>query len=196
MKKSYCRKLLSVIFSSFLFMLSCSKNKAHGMITATLTGEAALLAGGASVLAGGTAAVLHGASKAPGLKSLFTPPPDPFASMSASVCEATRIGGSGKPLANNHRYNTREKGEQAARRAGGGKKPDFHPNPKDGCGPHSHPQGSHNHYYVPRSLTYTVRKGDTLSSIAAKHGTTVSDLAKRNGIPNPDKIFAEQVLKV
>lgn len=179
-------------------MLSCSKNKAHGMITATLTGEAALLAGGASVLAGGTAAVLHGTSKAPGLKSLFTPPPDPFASMSASVCEATRIGGSGKPLANNHRYNTRKKGEQAARRAGGGKKPDFHPNPKDGRGPHFHPVDSHDHYYVPHHgfVLYVVKKGDTLSSIATQHGTTASDIAKRNGIPNPNKIFAGQVLKI
>lgn len=43
--------------------------------------------------------------------------------------------------------------------------------------------------------TYTVRKGDTLSSIARKHGISVSTLKKRNGIKG-DKIRVGQKLKV
>jgi len=34
----------------------------------------------------------------------------------------------------------------------------------------------------PSTTTYTVKKGDTLSSIAAKHGTTVSAIQKANGM--------------
>ncbi len=112
------------------------------------------------------------------------------------LLEKHRMGPSGKPIANNYRFNTRKKGEQAARRAGGGKKPDFHPHPSDGRGPHFHPKGSHDHYYVPRSVIYVVKQGDTLALIAAKYGTTVADLAKRNGIPDPNKIFVGQVLKI
>ncbi|MDD9148171.1 LysM peptidoglycan-binding domain-containing protein [Sporolactobacillus sp. CQH2019] len=46
------------------------------------------------------------------------------------------------------------------------------------------------------SGTYTVRSGDTLSAIAAKHGTTVSRLAALNGIRNPNVIRVGQVLKL
>ncbi len=42
--------------------------------------------------------------------------------------------------------------------------------------------------------TYMVQSGDTLSSIAAKLGTTVGDLAAANGIANPDLIYAGQTL--
>ncbi len=42
---------------------------------------------------------------------------------------------------------------------------------------------------------YTVRKGDTLSKIASKHGISVSTLKKRNGLKN-DKIRVGQKLKV
>lgn len=45
------------------------------------------------------------------------------------------------------------------------------------------------------SRTYTVRKGDTLSSIARKHGISVSTLKKRNGLKG-DKIRVGQKLKV
>lgn len=45
------------------------------------------------------------------------------------------------------------------------------------------------------SRTYTVRKGDTLSSIARKHGISVSTLKKRNGIKG-DKIRVGQKLKI
>lgn len=44
--------------------------------------------------------------------------------------------------------------------------------------------------------TYTVKKGDTLSEIAAKYGTTVDALVKLNGIKNPNLIITGQVLKL
>ena len=44
--------------------------------------------------------------------------------------------------------------------------------------------------------TYTVKKGDTLSKIAAKYGTTYQKLASYNGIANPNKISAGQVIKI
>lgn len=46
------------------------------------------------------------------------------------------------------------------------------------------------------SGTYTVAKGDTLSEIAAKYGTTVDTLAQLNGIDNPNLIVVGQVLKL
>lgn len=44
--------------------------------------------------------------------------------------------------------------------------------------------------------TYTVKKGDTLSGIANKYGTTVDQLAKDNGIKNVNVIRVGQKLKV
>ena len=44
--------------------------------------------------------------------------------------------------------------------------------------------------------TYTVKRGDTLSGIAAKYGTSVATLQKLNGISNPNKIYAGQKLKI
>ena len=44
--------------------------------------------------------------------------------------------------------------------------------------------------------TYTVRSGDTLSSIASKFGTSYQTLASLNGISNPNLIFAGQTLRV
>lgn len=46
------------------------------------------------------------------------------------------------------------------------------------------------------SGTYTVQKGDTLSSIARKYGTTYQKLAELNGIQDPSKIYVGQVLKI
>lgn len=49
---------------------------------------------------------------------------------------------------------------------------------------------------VPATSTYTVRSGDTLSSIAAKFGTNYQALASLNGISNPNLIYVGQVLRV
>lgn len=42
---------------------------------------------------------------------------------------------------------------------------------------------------------YTVKPGNTLSGIAAKLGTTYQALAKKNGISNPNRIYAGQKIK-
>ena len=44
--------------------------------------------------------------------------------------------------------------------------------------------------------TYTVKAGDTLSEIAKKYNTTVSTLASKNGIKNPNLIYAGQTLRI
>lgn len=44
--------------------------------------------------------------------------------------------------------------------------------------------------------TYTVRAGDTLTAIAARHGTTWQRLAQLNGLANPDLIHPGQVLRL
>lgn len=49
---------------------------------------------------------------------------------------------------------------------------------------------------APATSTYTVRTGDTLSSIASKFGTSYQALASLNGISNPNLIFAGQTLRV
>ncbi len=43
---------------------------------------------------------------------------------------------------------------------------------------------------------YTVVKGDTLSGIAAKYGTTYQEIAKANGIKNPNLIYPGQQFKI
>lgn len=43
---------------------------------------------------------------------------------------------------------------------------------------------------------YTVVSGDTLSGIASRYGTTYQELAKYNGIANPDLIFPGQVIRI
>lgn len=44
--------------------------------------------------------------------------------------------------------------------------------------------------------SYTVKKGDTLSEIAKQYGTTYQDIAKANGISNPNLIYEGQTLKI
>jgi nucleoid-associated protein YgaU len=64
-------------------------------------------------------------------------------------------------------------------------------------------QPVHQYYYVRKpvkphvyycSVAYRVRKGDTLSKIALHYRTTVRYLAHLNRIPNPNKIYAGQVI--
>lgn len=43
---------------------------------------------------------------------------------------------------------------------------------------------------------YTVKAGDTLSSIASKYKTTVSNLVKLNGIKNPNLIYVNQKIRI
>lgn len=45
-------------------------------------------------------------------------------------------------------------------------------------------------------VEYTVVKGDTLSGIAARYGTTYQKIAADNGIANPNLIYPGQVLKI
>ncbi len=45
-------------------------------------------------------------------------------------------------------------------------------------------------------VTYTVKSGDTLSSIASKYGTTYQKLAQYNNISNPNIISVGQVIKI
>lgn len=44
------------------------------------------------------------------------------------------------------------------------------------------------------NITYTIVKGDTLSAIAEKYGTTYQELAKINNISNPDLIYPGQII--
>ena len=46
------------------------------------------------------------------------------------------------------------------------------------------------------SETYTIQPGDTLAAIAGRFDMGAGALASLNGITNPDRIIAGQVLKV
>ena len=46
----------------------------------------------------------------------------------------------------------------------------------------------------PTQVVYTVKKGDTLSAIAKKYGTTYQKIAQDNGIKNPNLIYPGQQL--
>jgi putative chitinase len=51
--------------------------------------------------------------------------------------------------------------------------------------------------YTPTQIaTYYVQPGDTLASIAARFGTTVSAIVSYNHIPNPNLIYAGQLLYI
>lgn len=45
-------------------------------------------------------------------------------------------------------------------------------------------------------ITYTVKRGDTLSKIAAKYNTTINTIAELNGIANINLIYPGQTLKI
>jgi len=46
------------------------------------------------------------------------------------------------------------------------------------------------------SFTYTVRRGDTLTAIAWRYGTTVTAIARLNGLMNPNAIYVGQRLAI
>lgn len=46
------------------------------------------------------------------------------------------------------------------------------------------------------STYHTIKKGETLTSIAKKYGTTIDQLVKMNNIKNPNKIYQGQKLKI
>lgn len=48
----------------------------------------------------------------------------------------------------------------------------------------------------PKETVYVVKSGDTLSGIASKYGTTYQELAKYNGISNPNLIYVGQKIKI
>ena len=50
--------------------------------------------------------------------------------------------------------------------------------------------------YSNDSTTYTVKKGDTLTSIAKKYGTSVSNLVNLNNIRNANLIYPNQILRI
>lgn len=54
------------------------------------------------------------------------------------------------------------------------------------------PSASH----TKKTVTYTVKRGDTLSGIARRYKTTVAKLVKDNGIKNPNIIYAGQKIKI
>ncbi len=49
---------------------------------------------------------------------------------------------------------------------------------------------------VTSTINYTIQRGDTLSEIASRYGTTVNILANLNGISNPNRIYAGNIIKV
>ena len=56
-------------------------------------------------------------------------------------------------------------------------------------------QEQHNkHQQRCESTTYRVKRGDSLSAIAHKYGVSVHQLANANGIKNPNRIYAGQVI--
>lgn len=85
---------------------------------------------------------------------------------------------------------------ERAKRAGHGKEPrhDPHGDEKNKT-PHYHPDlegyKGHTHYHY-----HVVLSGETLGGIAKKYGTTYQEIAKLNGISDPNKISVGQNLKI
>lgn len=53
-----------------------------------------------------------------------------------------------------------------------------------------------NDSYNTQTISYIVQRGDTLSEIANKYGTSVQEIARINGIQNVNLIYPGQVLKI
>lgn len=49
---------------------------------------------------------------------------------------------------------------------------------------------------APTFTTYTIRTGDTLRDIGARHGVSREELARLNGIDEPDLLFPGQELRI
>lgn len=49
---------------------------------------------------------------------------------------------------------------------------------------------------APRFTTYYVQRGDTLTAISKRFGTTIAQIVADNNIKNPDLIYVAQVLKI
>ena len=49
---------------------------------------------------------------------------------------------------------------------------------------------------VENTITYTVKRGDTLSEIAMRFNTTVDNLVKINNIQNPNLIYVGEIIKI
>src|SRR5690554_6350122 len=58
------------------------------------------------------------------------------------------------------------------------------------------PKASSSNKTTAKTTTYTVKKGDTLSHIAKRFGTTVNELVRLNNIKNPNLIYPGQKLKI
>jgi len=56
--------------------------------------------------------------------------------------------------------------------------------------------GSNKPKPLPKATTVTVKRGDTLSSIASRNGTTVSKLVSLNNIKNPNLVYAGSTLRI
>ena len=52
------------------------------------------------------------------------------------------------------------------------------------------------HVICQQKIYYVVRQGDTLSKIAAKHGTSVSELTKLNNFKDPNKIYVGDRIRI
>lgn len=50
--------------------------------------------------------------------------------------------------------------------------------------------------YVGPCIVYTIQRGDTLSKIAARYGTTVAILVELNNITNKNRIYAGHKLLI
>ena len=70
------------------------------------------------------------------------------------------------------------------------------PSPRPTATPSPRPTATAAPRPTPRARTYKVKRGETLSSIAAKFGTTTRKLAALNRIKDPSLIRVGQVLKL
>ena len=95
-----------------------------------------------------------------------------------------RLPGYGGPLDLNLAYMDRNAWKRYANPSGKAPAPAPAPKPKPAPKP------------APKPGTYTVKAGDTLSGIASKYGTSWQELQRINGIPDANRIYPGQVLRL